>query len=124
MAGGDLARLTPINRSRAYTLAWKDLPASLKEESDAWHQSCLRPDPFDPDAPAPVRQTTIHQRDRMIRRLATAVVLQGARVEDLDGLRALITPERVKKALRFFLDRNGGKPSIQAHQMAQLVDKI
>ena len=89
-----------------------------------WHKACLRPDPFDPDARAPVKPSTIEQRDRMIRRLATAVVLQGERAEELVGLRALITPERVKKALRFFLDRNGGKPSVQAHEMAWLAITI
>ena len=124
IAGGELVPLTRIDRSRAYTLRWADFPASLKQDTDAWHKACLRPDPFDPDARAPVKPPTIEQRDRMIRRLATAVVLQGERAEELVGLRALITPERVKKALRFFLDRNGGKPSIQAHQMAQLAVAI
>ena len=124
VAGGDLVRLTPINRSCAYTLKWEDLPASLKQDIDAWHKSCQRPDTFEQDAPAPVRQTTIDQRDRMIRRLAAAMVRQGVRAEDLTDLRALITPERVKKALRFFLDRNGGEPSIQAHEMAQLAVTI
>ena len=51
----------------------------------------------------------------MIRRLATAVVLQGERAEELVGLRALITPERVKKALRFFLDRNVRIPTQSGH---------
>ena len=124
VAGGKLAHLTAINRSRAYTLQWKDFPASLKQDVDAWHEICLRPDPFDPNAPALVRHSTIEQRERMIRRLATAVVKQGERAEDLDGLRALLTPSRVKKALTFFLDRNGGKPSVQAHEMAWLAITI
>ena len=124
IAGGELVPLTRIDRSRAYTLRWADFPTSLKQDTDAWHKACLRPDPFDPDARAPVKPSTIEQRDRMIRRLATAVVLQGERAEELVGLRALITPERVKKALRFFLDRNGGKPSVQAHEMAWLAITI
>ena len=124
VAGGELAHLTAINRSRAYTLQWEDFPPSLKQDVDAWHEICLRPDPFDPNAPAPVRHSTIEQRERMIRRLATAVVKQGERAEDLDGLRALLTPSRVKKALTFFLDRNGGKPSVQAHEMAWLAITI
>ena len=99
IAGGELVPLTRIDRSRAYTLRWADFPTSLKQDTDAWHKACLRPDPFDPDARAPVKPSTIEQRDRMIRRLATAVVLQGERAEELVGLRALITPERVKKAL-------------------------
>lgn len=121
---GDLARLTPIDRSRAYTLPWRDLPASLKQDTDAWHESCLRPDRFDPDAPPPVRQSTIDQRDRMVRRLAAAVVKQGVRSEELDGLRALFTPRRVKKALTFFLERNSGEPSTQTHEMARLAVTI
>ena len=124
MAGGELAHLTAINRSRAYTLQWEDFPASLKQDIDAWHEICLRPDPFDPDAPAPVKPSTIEQRNRMIRRLATAVVLQGEDAEKLDGLSPLITPERVKKALTFFIDRNDDKPSAQAHEMARLAVTI
>ena len=124
VAGGELAHLTAINRSRAYTLQWEDFPASLKQDVDAWHEICLRPDPFDPDAPAPVKPSTIEQRNRMIRRLASAVVLQGEDAEQLDGLGALITPERVKKALTFFIDRNDDKPSVQAHEMAWLAITI
>ena len=124
VAGGGLARLTPVDRGRAYTLRWKDLPASLKQDVDAWHVASLRPDPFDPDAPAPVRQSTIDQRDRMVRRLATAVVRQGVPAEALDGMGALFTPERVKLALSFFLDRNDGETSPQAHEMARLAVTI
>ena len=124
VAGGELAHLTATNRSRAYTLQWEDFPASLKQDVDAWHEICLRPDPFDPDAPAPVNPSTIEQRNRMIRRLATAAVLQGEDAEKLDGLGPLITPERVKNGLNFFLDRNDGKPSVQAHGMARLAVTI
>ena len=99
VANGELIHLTRMNRSRAHTLKWEGIPASLKQDVDAWHEACRRPDPFDPDASAPVRRSTIDQRDRMLRRLATAVVMQGERAEELVGLRALITPERVKKAL-------------------------
>ena len=99
VANGELIHLTRMNRSRAYILKWEDIPASLKQDVDAWHEACRRPDPFDPDASAPVRRSTIDQRDRMLRGLATAVVMQGERAEELVGLRALITPERVKKAL-------------------------
>ena len=102
-AGGDIPRLTRINRSRAYTLKWSDLPASLKQDVDAFHDACLKPDLFDPDAPSPVRQSTIDHRDRMIRRFAAAAVKQGECANELVGLWALITPDRVKKALTFFV---------------------
>lgn len=124
IAGGVLARLTPVDRGRAYTFRWKDLPASLREDVGAWHEACLRPDPFDPDAPAPVRQSTIDQRDRMVRRFATAMVAKGEPVDELTGLRALLAPRRVKLALSFFLDRNDGETSPQAHEMARLAVTI
>ena len=124
VAGGDVARLTRIDRGRAYTLKWNDLPASLKEDVDAWHEACLRPDPFDPDAPPAVRQSTIDQRDRMVRRLATAVVKQGVPVDELTGLRVLLAPRRVKLALTFFLDRNDGETSTQVDEMARLTVTI
>ncbi len=60
----------------------------------------------------------------MIRRLATAAVKQGECAKNLDGLRALITPARVKNALTFFLDRNDGDSSTQAHEMARLAVTI
>ena len=48
------------------------------------------------------------------------MVRKGEPVDDLTGLRALLAPRRVKLALTFFLDRNGGEASTQAHLMAEL----
>ena len=123
-ASGGLPRLTPINRSRAYIHKWEDFPPSLKRDVDAFHEACLKPDPFDPDAPPQVKLSTIDQRDRMIRRFATAAVEQGGCANELVGLRALITPDRVKKALTFFYVRKGDKASTHAHEMAKLAVTI
>ena len=48
VANGELIHLTRMNRSRAHTLKWEGIPASLKQDVDAWHEACRRPDPFDP----------------------------------------------------------------------------
>ena len=125
VAGGELAHLTATNRSRAYTLQWEDFPASLKQDVDAWHEICLRPDP--------VRSGCAGAGQSVDDRAAEPddppagdprLSCKAEDAEKLDGLGPLITPERVKNGLNFFLDRNDGKPSVQAHGMARLAVTI
>lgn len=121
LAGSALNTLSRPNRSRAYTLAWKDFPSSLKAEVDAFHEACRHPDPLEPDARRPVRVSTIEARDRQLRRIATAMTLRGIRADELRDLAALVRPERVEAALRFFLARNDGKPNVQVRDVSGLL---
>ncbi|MQA67003.1 MAG: tyrosine-type recombinase/integrase [Alphaproteobacteria bacterium] len=56
----------------------------------------------------------------MLRRIAAAEILSGVDPQELHSLADLVAPERLKHALQFFFDRNGGKQSVQAFEAALL----
>lgn len=113
--------LTASSRSRKYTLDWADLPAALHADVQAYHQACLHPDPLDADARRAVRASTVYARDRLLRRIATAEILNGIDRNDLQSLADLVDPERLKPGLRFLLARNDGKPNKQLADALGLV---
>lgn len=124
IASDNIPSLTRPSRSRAYTFQWSDFPASLKADVDAYHDSCLHPDPLDPDAPRAVKPSTVEQQDRCLRRLASVEVILGVDAVDLVDLTALLQPDKVKPALRYFMDRREEKTGGQAYDMAYLAAKI
>ena len=117
----DCLPLTAPNRSRKYALDWAELPAALHADVQAYHAASLHPDPLDPDARPAVQDTTVYQRDRMLRRLAAAAILNGVDRDALQSLADIIRPDRLKPALRFLLDQNGGEPNKQLADMLGLV---
>lgn len=118
---GRYAVLAAPNRSRKYTLDWCGLPAALHADVQAYHEACLHPDPLDAEARPAARATTVKQRDRMLRRIATAAILNGVNRDDLRSLADLVHPERLRPALRFLLARNDGKPNKQLADILGLV---
>lgn len=114
------AALSQPSRSRKYALDWSELPQSLGQEFREFQEQSLDPDPFDIDAPRPVKPRTAKQRDALLRRLAAALAAQGVPKEELRSLADLVRPDRLKLGLRFFLDRNGSKPGPQVSAIANL----
>lgn len=118
---GRYAALTAPNRSQKYALNWAELPTSFHADVEAYHNACLHPDLLDADARPAVRATTVYARDRLLRRIATAEIRGGVNRDALQSLADLVRPDRLKTALRFFLDRNGGKPNKQLADALGLV---
>ena len=117
----DCLPLTAPNPGRKYAFDWAELPAALHADAQNYHAASLHPDPLDAGVRPAVRATTIYQRDRMLRRLATAAVLNDVDRDVLQSLAHLVHPDRLKPALRFLLDRNGGEPNKQLADMLGLV---
>ena len=70
------------------------------------------PDPLDPDAlAAPLRPDTIRHRRAQVLRVASALVHSGLPADNITGLSILLEPGNAERALRWMLDRNGGKTS-------------
>jgi hypothetical protein len=86
-------------------LPWSSYPASLQSEVERYLAQSLTPDPLDPDAPAPVRPTTVQNRRQMLRQLSAARVRRGTPALEIRGLGDLVTPAALQDALRFFVDR-------------------
>jgi integrase len=115
-----LRPLTKPNRSRQYALAWNALPPALAEEAAEFRRRSLEADPFGEDEHRAVRPATAGQRDRMLRRLATAVLLNSGSEGQINSLADLVRPATLKIGLRYLLSRAGAKPSRQAFHMAHL----
>ncbi len=127
---GRFAALDSRSASRSYTPAWAAMPVGLAADAARFMAESLRPDPFHVDpfgtraGLRPVRSSTAAQRDRMIRRLAAAEMHAGVPRDELNSLADLVHPDRLQRGLRFFLDRNGGKPGKQVFEMAHLARTI
>jgi len=115
----NVATLTKADRSRTYCLPWPDLPHTLFADTMAYKKAILSPDPLADDR-RKVRPATAEAYERMIRRIATAALANGAIAEDVQTLAQLVRPQTLRRALEFFLARNGDKVNQQTHDMAHL----
>jgi len=116
----NLTPLTPVMRSRSYSLPWSELPASLAADAADFKAAIVRVDPFAENARPPVRQSTAGQYDRQIRRMASAALANGAQTSNIANLALLVHPATLKRALLYFMARNNNEPNQQAHDMAHL----
>jgi integrase len=119
--GGPFTRLTLENRSNKYTLVWDELPPALYADVQAYHETSLHPDPLDADARRAVRPSTIYARDRQIRRIASAAILNGVPADKIHCLADLVRLDVLKPALQFFLDRNDKQPNKQFADLVGLM---
>lgn len=115
-----LVQLTRPARSRTYCLPWADLPDSLFADVIAYKATILAANPLVGDGRKKVRTSTANAYERMVRRMATAAIANGAAAEDVSTLAKLVSPVNARRALEFFLARNGGDINQQVHDMAHL----
>jgi hypothetical protein len=105
----------------SYGPTWDELPSDLVKDAEAFRQASLNPPIFDTDEfRKPISQFTATQRHRMIRRIAAAEILSGVALNELRSLADLVAPDRLKRALQFFINRNDGEPSVQAYEVTYL----
>src|SRR3546814_6890423 len=98
-----------------------DLPPSLGADAADFRQASLAHDPLGDDCDhRPVRLVTADQRDRMLRRLASAEVHGGVAPEALQSLADVVRPDHLRQGLAFMLARAANKPSRQVFEMAFL----
>lgn len=123
--GGVMASLSKGLDDRTYSLRWPDLPAGLAADAKRFFDRSTSPDWFSVDAGLrAVRPATANQQDRMLRRLASAALQGGVNAEALTSLGELVRPERLRPALEFMIERNGGSPNRQVFEMAVLAQTI
>ncbi|MGR3715311.1 MAG: tyrosine-type recombinase/integrase [Thermohalobaculum sp.] len=114
-----IALSVPDNR-RAFTPDWDAYPPSLKQDVDALLGWLGDDDPFGERPSRALRPASLATRRKQIRSLAGALVVQGVPPSTLTDLRATITLERCKLALRYFWDKAGAKPTTHTAQLAGL----
>jgi integrase len=112
------------NRRRQWIFGWDRFPGSLRQDCQAWCDRLAGRDLME-DAPCrPVRPVTVAHRDWQIRAFATALALKGRDPATLTSLGDLVEIEAFKTGLRFFLDREGGKPTTAIADLASSLKAI
>lgn len=100
------------SRRKTFLLPLDTFPVSFAADLAAWQSVVGGEDVLDERAPArPLRPRTVAHEALVLRRFASALEHQGVPPTAIAGLADLVQPERFKLALRFFLDRRGGKPT-------------
>lgn len=116
--------LTVPDNRRNYALPWDTFPATLKADADAWLYHLSDEDVFAEADFDPLRPASLITRKKQIHEYISALVLQGEAAEDLCTLADVVTLDRMKKGLKFFWDRAGGKASLHGGQIASVVRSI
>ena len=109
----------PSSRRRMpYVLPLAQFPASFQADLAGWLDRLAGTDPLGELPFRPVRASTVDRRKLQVLQLASALVRRGRNPGELHGLAALITPENLREALRFFLERAGNRSTRQIHALA------
>lgn len=124
VAGDDNGPFAPLAKktsSHCYTFGWDELPRELADHANRFREDSLKPAHFDDGKNhMPVRPATAEQRDRMLRRLASAEIRGGIDPSALKSLANVVRPENLQIGLQFLIDRNGGQPNKQVFDMSRL----
>jgi integrase len=114
-------RLTiPDNRGH-YALPLTSYPASLQQDIAAWTEWLRDDNPFAERDSNPLRPTSVATRRRELNLYLAALVDKGAKPEEMVSLAAVATPAQAKRALRFFWERAGNKPSLYAYHIYTMI---
>jgi integrase len=94
---------------RRYSLDWAAFSPLFYDDVEAFLSAKTKSNWFSSDYARPVRPRTIEGRRRMLRQLASALVLTGFRIEDLTDLNVLTEPRNASAALEWHLQRRGAR---------------
>ena len=109
----------PCSRRRPpYVLPLNLFPASFQVDLAGWLDRLAGTDPLGELPFRPVRASTVARRKLQVLQLASALVRRGRDPGELHGLADLVTPENLREALRFFLERAGNRSTRQIHALA------
>lgn len=111
-------------KREVYTFPWDYYPPCLHEDAKAYLREREGKDSWEAGPDKPARPATLETRERQLRMAAAAAVHQGVARDELTSLKELLTFERYLRILRFFQDRNGGKPSAQMRQIAYFLKSV
>jgi hypothetical protein len=98
---------------QTWGLPWSAFPASLEAAVDTWFADPVDAGDFfaDNGRLKPLAPRTIATQKDHLRCTASALVRMGHDPCAIVDLAYLVRPVHVRRALQFFLDRNGGKPN-------------
>jgi hypothetical protein len=119
VAGWPVRRVAPPpSKRRPYWLGLDELPASLRQELEAYLQQLGDPDPFARPGSRILRPGTVVQYENMLRMVASALVRCGVPVQQLTSIAVLVRPDHVQRGLKFLYQRAGSRVSSYVHLVA------
>ena len=117
-------RLVVADNRKHYAKPWASFPASLQADVQAWLDWLGGSDPLAGQDFAPLRATSLRTRKGQMHEYLSALVLQGEDPANMLDLAAVVTVAQARKALRFFWNRAGGKPSVHGGQVAGVIASV
>ena len=104
-----------------YCLPWSTFPPGFKSDVEAMLAKAQQPDLLVETALPEINATTARHRRSMIRRIASAAVLNGTAPDRIQRISDLISPDVVDTAFRYFLARSGNQLTHGMHENAKLL---
>jgi integrase len=118
-------KLTVPRYKETYSIPLDAFPKPFRDEVEALFRRWAGKDILDDVGTLkPMKIKTIESRRYRLRQIASALVLQGSKIEDVTSLSQVVQIDAAKQALRFYLDRAGGKTTSQIHSLAVLIKMI
>jgi integrase len=101
-----------------YILPWSAFPASFKNDVDCFLRRLSGKDVSEDGPPRPARPATLQKRSYQLRIAASALVHRGQDANSIRLIADLLSLDRYREILRFFLDRGDDRSPHQAAEMA------
>ena len=113
-----------VARRETYVMPWSAFPASFKQDVDRFLDRLAGVDLSDDGPIRPARPATLQTRRYQLRIAASALIHRGQDAQTIRSIADLLSFERYREILRFFLDRHGGQTSPQVGQLAAALKDI
>lgn len=111
-AGLPFSLLSVPRANRYLAIPLSDFPEFFRVDLEVWIERQSHVDLFADEGPGKaLRAISLRNVRAMVRQFATALVARGRPIELITSLATLAELETFKEGLRFFIDRNGGKPT-------------
>ena len=116
--GWPQVRLSVPRYRKTWAFKWGDFSKSYRTDVDNFFRRQSGEDFFADGPPRPLAPSTIKTQRDHLRCAASALALTGVPIDEIVDLTFLCRPDNVEAALKFYLDRKGGKPNKYLAQIA------
>ncbi len=115
-------RVSVPSYRKTVSFPWNAFPPSFLDDLDRYCAFMSGRDLLAENAPAsPRRETTLQAHREHLKRFASGLVHAGFPMEDLTSLSVLVEARQFETALRFHLERFGGKPRPSLFETASIL---
>jgi integrase len=110
---------------KTYVLAAATFPASFIADLDRFCERLAGADIFAEEGPPrPLKPVTVRRRRFQLLQLASGCVHKGMAADHIRSLTDLVAPVALRAALSFFLQRAGGKATLQISHLAEVARMV